>query len=53
MDSKLNELEKILNNKLSQQVKSIWPSLLDSPIFIDKTLDETVGKNDEYIFWSN
>ena len=50
---KLNELEKILNKKLSEQVKPIWPSLLDWPIFIDKTLDETVNKNDEYIFWAN
>jgi len=50
---KLNELEKILNKKLSEQVKPIWPSLLDWPIFIDKTLDETVNRNDEYIFWAN
>ena len=50
---KLNELEKILNKKLSEQVKPIWPSLLDWPIFIDKTLDEIVNKNDEYIFWAN
>ena len=50
---KLNELGKILNKKLSEQVKPIWPSLLDWPIFIDKTLDENVIKNDEYIFWAN
>ena len=50
---KLNELEKILNKKLSEQVKPIWPSLLDWPIFIDKTLDEIVNNNDEYIFWAN
>ncbi len=50
---KLNELEKILNKKLSEQVKPIWPSLLDWPIFIDKTLDEKVNENDEYIFWAN
>ena len=50
---KLNELEKILNKKISEQVKPIWPSLLDWPIFIDKTLDEKVNKNDEYIFWAN
>jgi len=50
---KLNELGKILNKKLSEQVKPIWPSLLDWPIFIDKTLDETVIKNDEYIFLAN
>ena len=51
--TKLNELEEILNNKLSEQVKPIWPSLLDWPIFIDKTLGEKVNKTDEYIFWAN
>ena len=51
--TKLNELEEILKNKLSEQVKPIWPSLLDWPIFIDKTLDEKVNKTDEYIFWAN
>ena len=50
---KLNELELILSNKLSDQVKPIWPSLLDWPIFIDKTLDEKVNNTDEYIFWAN
>ena len=50
---KLNELELILSNKLSEQVKPIWPSLLDWPIFIDKTLDEKVNNTDEYIFWAN
>ena len=50
---KLNQLELILSNKLSEQVKPIWPSLLDWPIFIDKTLDKKVNKTDEYIFWAN
>jgi uncharacterized sulfatase len=50
---KLNELELILSNKLSEQVKPIWPSLLDWPIFIDKTLDEKVNNTDEYILWAN
>ena len=50
---KLNKLEEILNNKLSEQVKPIWPSLLDWPIFVDKTLDQEVNNKDEYIFWAN
>ena len=50
---KLNQLELILSNKLYEQVKPIWQSLLDWPIFIDKTLDEKVNKTDEYIFWAN
>ena len=50
---KLNKLEEILNNKLSEQVKPIWPSLLDWPIFVDKTLNQEVNNKDEYIFWAN
>tara|TARA_B110000495_G_scaffold138740_1_gene121765 strand:- start:741 stop:2384 length:1644 start_codon:yes stop_codon:yes gene_type:complete len=51
--NKLKELEEILNKKLSEQSKPIWPSLADSPIFIDKTLNKKKNMNDEYIYWSN
>ena len=51
--NKLKELEGILNKKLSEQSKPIWPSLADSPIFIDKTLNKKKNMNDEYIYWSN
>ena len=51
--NKLKELEGILNKKLSEQSKPIWPSLADSPIFIDNTLNKKKNMNDEYIYWSN
>jgi uncharacterized sulfatase len=34
-------------------VPSLWPHSLISPIVIDKTLDQTVAKADEYILWPN
>ncbi len=51
--NKLSELEEVLKSKLSEQSEPIWPSLLDWPIFIDKTLNEKKHINDEYIYWSN
>jgi len=50
---KLMELEKVLEIKLSEQSEPIWPSLLDWPIFIDKTLNMPNEDSDEYIFWAN
>ena len=50
---KLVELEKVLEFKLSEQSKPIWPSLLDWPIFIDKTLKMKNDVSDEYVFWAN
>ena len=47
------ELEKVLEIKLSEQSEPIWPSLLDWPIFIDKTLNMPNEDSDEYIFWAN
>ena len=53
---KLNFIEnRITDDHVNHFKKNGWVNIdlgLD-PIFIDKTLDETVGKNDEYIFWSN
>ena len=30
-----------------------WPALLESPIFIDKTVDMPYEEGDEYIYWPN
>ena len=32
---------------------SLWPSILESPIAIDKTLDQKPLAGDEYIYWQN
>jgi len=32
---------------------ALWPSFLEIPIYIDKTLDQTTQAGDEYTYWSN
>jgi arylsulfatase A-like enzyme len=46
-------LEKALAAIDAQQVKPLWPSLLESPVLIDKPLGAPVEQNDEYIYWAN
>ena len=50
---KLKELEKLLNSKIKEQAKPIWPNLLSWPIFIDKTLNQKKSNLDEYTYWAN
>ena len=50
---KLKELEELLNSKIKDQAKPIWPSLLSWPIFIDKTLNQKKSNLDEYTYWPN
>jgi uncharacterized sulfatase len=35
------------------QIESAWPSLVEAPINIDKTLREADAPDDEYIYWPN
>ena len=37
----------------NDRVKPIWPSLIEAPIRIDRTINQPWGKNDEYVLWSN
>ncbi|MBT4415924.1 MAG: sulfatase-like hydrolase/transferase [Flavobacteriaceae bacterium] len=50
---KLKELEELLNLKIKEQAKPIWPNLLSWPIFIDKTLNQKKSNLDEYTYWPN
>lgn len=50
---KLKELEELLNSKIKEQAKPIWPNLLSWPIFIDKTLNQKKSNLDEYTYWPN
>jgi uncharacterized sulfatase len=33
--------------------KPLWPSFLELPIAIDKTLDQPMTANDAYTYWWN
>ena len=37
----------------ADQIDPAWPSLIEAPINIDKTLREPDTSNDEYIYWPN
>ena len=37
----------------AQQVESMWPSLIEASITIDKTRAEAEAPDDEYIYWPN
>ena len=50
---KLKELEELLNLKIKEQAKPIWPNLLSWPIFIDKTYNQKKSNLDEYTYWAN
>lgn len=36
-----------------EQMESSWPALLESPIWIDKTVKEDRTELDEYVYWAN
>ncbi|MFK7904969.1 MAG: sulfatase/phosphatase domain-containing protein, partial [Chitinophagales bacterium] len=50
---KAGELTALLQTFNAEQKPPIWPALLDSPIYIDKTLNEETTKEDEFIYWPN
>lgn len=37
----------------AQAVMPLWPSFIELPIAIDKTLDQRMTASDEYTYWSN
>ena len=51
---KVNELQAILQAfNQNDKVKPLWPSLLEGPIRIDETINQSWEKEDEYVIWSN
>ena len=50
---KLNELTNILTAFLAEQAKPIWDGALSSPVHIDKHLNESKTKEDEFAYWQN
>lgn len=50
---KVAELKALLAAHLADAVPSLWPHSLISPIALDKTIDQTYAKEDEYILWPN
>ncbi|BDA77967.1 sulfatase [Leptospira kobayashii] len=50
---KQEELESLLLNYNKQMIKPLWPSFIEFPVLIDKTLDQKQEEEDEYTYWVN
>jgi uncharacterized sulfatase len=46
-------LRRILAQHNAEQAEPAWPSLVEVPINVDKTLLESDAPDDEYIYWPN
>jgi uncharacterized sulfatase len=51
--AKLQELSALLASHHKGMAEPLWPSFIEMPIFIDKTLDQVQSKEDEYTYWYN
>ena len=49
----MSQLEKLLALHNSEQAEPLWPSVLDSPMLIDKHGGQDYEEGDEYIYWPN
>ncbi len=50
---KVAELQALLAEHNAQMVAPAWPSLVEAPIMVDKTLDQPEAEDDEYVYWQN
>ena len=51
--AKVAELQALLDAYNAAQEPTLWPSVLSSPIAVDKTQEEVILETDEYIYWQN
>jgi len=50
---KASELNKLIDEHNLEQIDSMWPSVINGPILIDKHSGEEYEEGDEYIYWPN
>jgi arylsulfatase A-like enzyme len=53
MPDKVAELQSALASVDAEQVKPLWPTLLEAPVRIDRPAGTPAGKDEEYIYWAN
>jgi uncharacterized sulfatase len=51
--ARVAELQHRLDAWNREQAAPLWPSFAETPIYIDKTIDDPVTDADEYIYWPN
>jgi arylsulfatase A-like enzyme len=47
------ELRALLDAHNAQMVEPMWPSFLEMPVLVDKTLVDPESEDDEYVYWQN
>jgi uncharacterized sulfatase len=50
---KLAQLQALLDSHHAKMPPPLWPSFLEFPVLIDKTLDQPDAPGDEYTYWVN
>jgi uncharacterized sulfatase len=50
---KVRTLKELLARHNAEQAAPLWPSLVEMPISIDKTLIEAESPEDDYVYWPN
>lgn len=51
--AKLAELKALLDAHNAQMAEPLWPSFLEMPVMVDKTLDQPEVEGDEIVYWQN
>ena len=51
--AKLAELKALLAAHNAQMVAPLWPSFLEMPVMVDRTLDQAEQPGDEVVYWQN
>ncbi len=50
---KVQQLKGLLAAHNAEMQPALWPSFIEMPVMIDKTLDQPESADDEYIYWQN
>lgn len=51
--AKLAELRALLDAHDAQMAPPLWPSFLEMPVMVDRTLDQPEQEGDEVVYWQN
>jgi uncharacterized sulfatase len=50
---KLAQLKALLATHHADMPPPLWPSFIEMPVLIDKTLDQPQAAGDEFTYWAN
>jgi uncharacterized sulfatase len=50
---KLAEMKALLASHNAEMSPPLWPSFIEMPVMVDKTLDQPQAADDEYVYWQN